>query len=233
MTLLRFTSLRKSVLTALLCLAAASALHARPYGDYELGRILEKNETGQGGRLNVGYINTIMEDLRTHAESYPTHFDTPNDQVRARRDVLQLTGLLEILGQDANAPIDILLRLGVLGHMGYNLEMPRMGDVAKTYFAKALQAQPDHSFANYRMGLFLAQANQLPQALPFLEKAKRLGYKAALYSLGMTYLSLQDTAKALENLNAYQALYPQDQRTAQIIQAIQQGKVSIQNTPAR
>jgi predicted Zn-dependent protease len=52
------------------------------------------------------------------------------------------------------------------------------------------------------------------------------GYKSALYSLGLAYMSFKQTDKALENLTAYQVLYSNDPNTALFIEAIKQGNGS-------
>jgi tetratricopeptide (TPR) repeat protein len=228
--LLMHSLLKQLALTVMLCWLSAATVHAKPYGAYEPSKIVQKNASGPGGSLDMGYVDTMLQDLRTHAESYPTQFDNEDDKARARRDLIALLGMLEVIGKEPNAPIDIWLRLGILGHMGYNLEIPRTGDAALFYITKVLDAQPKHPMGNYRMGLFLAQSNRLSQAVNFLENAKSLGYSSALYSLGLTYLSLKDNAKALENLSAYQSLYPNDHRTAQLIEAIKQGNVHTNET---
>jgi hypothetical protein len=226
----KIKNLKRLALIAVLGLLSTTIVHAKPYGTYEPNSIVKKNASGPGGSLDMAYVDTMLQDLRSHAESYPTQFDNEDDKTRARRDLATLLSMLEVIGKEPNAPIDIWLRLGILGQIGYNLEIPRTGDAALFYFAKVLDAQPKHPMGNYRMGLFLVQSNRLPQAVNFLENAKSLGYSSALYSLGLTYLSLKDNAKALENLHAYQSLYPNDQNTAQVIEAIKQGKVTIHQT---
>jgi tetratricopeptide (TPR) repeat protein len=209
-----------------LCLSGASPAFAKSYGDYDILKVLKKTDNPPGGSVDLVYVDAIMDDLRTHADSYPTRFDSAADQAKAKRDVLGLIGILDVLAKAPDVHVNVLIRLGVLGHIGYNLEIPDIGSSAQLYFAKALTLQPEHPLANYRMGLFLAQSNQMPMAVNFFENAKRLGYKSALYSLGLAYMSLKQTDKALENLTAYQALYPNDPNVPKFIKAIKQGNVS-------
>jgi TPR repeat protein len=222
-----FDSLFKVFLLATALAFGSPTAQAKPYGNYEPTKIIKKSESGSGGSLDLLYADTILQDLRSHAESYPTQFDNDQDKARASRDLTSLLGMLEVIGKEPNAPIDIWLRLGILGHIGYNLDIPQTGNAALYYFGKVLEAQPKHPMGNYRMGLFLAQSNRLPQSVKFLEAAKSLGYSSAFYTLGMIYVSMKDNTKALENLSAYQSLFPGDKNAAQLIEAIKQGKVTI------
>ena len=209
------------------CFMAVATLHAKPYGEYDVRQIIKKNESGQGGSIDLTYVDVILGDLRAKAESYPVQFDSESDQNRARRDTGMLMGMLSIIGKEPNAPFEICLRLGMLGQIGYNLQMPGMDEAAQFYFSKALSQQPKNAFANYQFGLYLVQSNRALQAVSYLETAKSTGHAPALFTLGLVHLSLKDSAKALEYLNAYRERVPSDTNAVQIIEAIKLGTITI------
>ena len=79
-------------------------------------------------------------------------------------------------------------------------------------------------------GTFLAGTGKPKEALPYLEKALAVGVTDAAYALGMTYLTLGNKQKALENLEAYRQRNPNDGNVAKLIDGIRNGKVEIKRS---
>src|SRR3990172_4895689 len=85
----------------LLALTAAlllwySVACAQGYGSYDLKRILNVSETptGKEYRMDVNYLDRILDDLAAHAGNYPPRFDSVEDRNRAERDVGGLSAML-------------------------------------------------------------------------------------------------------------------------------------------
>ena len=79
---------------------------------------------------------------------------------------------------------------------------------------------------NYRYGVFLAGTTKARiEAIPLLEKAKALGVVEAEYTVGPTYLSLGNKAKAMENLKSYTTRVPNDENAARVLDAVLSDKV--------
>lgn len=203
---------------------------AKHYGVYDLTKVIEKNDApGAGGRVDMAYVDRVIQDLAEHAQNYPPRFDSPEDQQRAKRDITRLVGILDILVRgNASPSAEILLRLGLLTSLGHNLDIPRSAEFAQGYFTRLLALSPDLVSANYSYGKFLAETGRAKDAIPYLIKAKEDRFVPALYTLGMTYLTLGEKSIALDMLLAYQQARPRDESISQIIEAIRSGKVKIE-----
>jgi hypothetical protein len=69
-------------------------------------------------------------------------------------------------------------------------------------------------------------------AVPYLEKAVKLGVKQANFTLATVYLMLHDKDKALSRMQAYSADFPNDPGAKQFITAIQSGKLGANPVPS-
>ena len=203
-----------------------TTLHASEYGHYDLKQLVQKNAApATGAKLDVGYLDRLLADLSQHAGNYPPQFDSAEDAQRAQRDVVTLMVMLGAAFSPEQAPPDLVLRMGVLGAIGHNLDAPGGAAYAQSQFTQLLKANPEHAAGNYHYGIFLAGTARPKEALPYLMKAKAKGVAPALYGLGMAYLTLGETAKALESLQAYQKAEPRDTSVEKLLVAIRAGKV--------
>ena len=210
-----------------------SFAHGKEYGHYDPKKMLTLSESPSGKKygIDVEYLDQMLRDLATHGQNYPPRFDTPEDQKRAVHDAMMLSGMVDIMVNGPNPNAELLWRAAFLNSMGHNLGIAGSAEKASTYFEKLLSAAPEDPRGNYLYGTFLAGAGQPKKALPYLQKALSLGVPPAAYALGMTYLSLGDKEKALENLEAYQRSNPDDPNTAKIIDAIKSGKLKLNSSP--
>lgn len=217
----------RPLLIALTLFLPLSFAQAKEYGKYDPKRMLTVTESPSGKRhgLDGRYLDLMMGDLALHAKNYPPQFDTPQDQERASRDAKMLSGMLDILVDAPNPNPEILWRAGFLNSIGHNLDIPGSGEKASAIFQRLLAAEPGHPRGNYLYGTFLASAGKPKDALPYLEKALAAGVTNAGYTLGMTYLSLGDKARALEHLEAHRQRFPNDGNVARLIDAVRNGKV--------
>jgi tetratricopeptide (TPR) repeat protein len=131
---------------------------------------------------------------------------------------------------DPNPSQGILLRAGDLNSMGHNLDIIISSQRAFTCFQKLLAIAPEHPFGNYLYGKFLAETGNPGQALPYIEKARAFGVVYADYTLGMIYLTLGDKQKALEHLEAYRQVRPDDGKVSFLIDGIRNGKIQLKTS---
>lgn len=220
------------ILLTLSMLLASSFTYAKEYGNYDPKRMLTVSETPSGKRYGIDgkYLDQMLNDLALHAKNYPTQFDTPQDRQRAVQDVKALSGMLDILVNGPSPNIELLVRAGFLNSIGHNLDIPGSAKKAASIFQRLLTASPSDPRGNYMYGTFLAGAGKPKEALPYLEKALAVGVADAAYALGMTYLTLGDKQKALENLEAYKQRSPNDGNVAKLIDGIRNGKVEIKRS---
>lgn len=218
---------------ALLLSMSGAGLHAAEYGHYDLTRLFKPNpQPGGGTMMNASYLDRLLSDLGQHAANYPPNFDSAADAARAKQDATTLMGMLEAAFSNVEPPPEVLLRMGMLGAIGHNLDAPGAALYAQTHFVKLLNVKPDHAAGNLHYGTFLSATNRPQEALPYLTKAQEKGVVSALYALGMTHLALGNTVKALENLQAYQKAAPADTSVAKLIEALQSGKLELRKSSA-
>lgn len=233
-TMPRFLPRNIALLAMLIFGLFCTALHAREYGRYDLKQLVHKNEPpATGAKLNISYLDRFLADLSQHAGNYPPQFDTAEDAQRAQQDVITLMGMLGATFATGQTPPELMLRMGLLGAIGHNLDAPGGAAYAQSQFAQLLKANPEHAAGNYHYGIFLVGTARPKEALPYLLKAKEKGVIPALYGLGMTYLTLGETAKAVESLQDYQKAEPRDTSVEKLLVAIRAGKVETQKAAAR
>lgn len=206
-----------------------SVVHAKEYGSYDLRRVLTASEKPDGKKFGIdtNYLDRILEDLALHARNYPPRFDTPEDRQRAIADAKALSEMLGVVVNGPSAHPDLLLRAGFLNSMGHNLDIPGSAEKTLSIFQRLLAAAPDHPRGNYTYGTFLAGVGKSKDAIPYLKKALGAGVVDAAYALGMTYLTLGDKQKALENLANYKQQRPNDQNVDRLIEGIRSGTIEI------
>lgn len=199
------------------------------YGYYQLAKLVTVTQEGSGRAsvtVNNAYFGQILDDLWRHAGMYPTSFEFADEHPRAEHDVTAISKMLDPLTEQfANSP-PMLLRLGLLHWIGFNLDVPDSFQSARVAFDKLLSLTPDDPQANYRYGAFLASTTRKGEGIPFLEKAKGLGVADADYSLGWSYVQVGNKAKAVENLETYTKRVPNDARAAGMLDAVRNDRVT-------
>jgi len=213
----------------LLAAACAASAWAAPYVDYDARRILSITETPTGKRhgIDLQYLDSMLDDIASHAKNYPPAFDSDADRQRATRDAAALAGMLGLLTQDAGAHPEILFRAAMASSYGHNLQISGAAEKANALFQRLLALAPDHPRSNHGYGVFLAGVGRSAESLPYLEKALAAGAIDAAYALGLVHLGLGDQARALQYLETYKARAPSDTHVVTLIEAIRSGKVTV------
>jgi tetratricopeptide (TPR) repeat protein len=218
----------KSIFAVLALCHLTVFAQAKEYGHYDIGSVVTVAEAVPGkpsATVNIAYFVQIMNDLGSHAGTYPPNFDSIDDRHRAEYDVSALSNVLDAIADNFHDK-SMLLRLALLHSVGNNLDIPDSGQKAIAVFDKVLELWPNDPQANYRYGLFLAGTDKYHgNAIPFLEKAKSLGVRDADYPLGITYMSLGEKAKAMENLKSYTTRVPGDENAARVLDAVTHDQV--------
>jgi tetratricopeptide (TPR) repeat protein len=229
-----FEGRMKRAFNVLLLCSISSVALATEYGHYDPKTVVSLSETTPGKpavTINVPYFVQILNDLGSHAGTWPVKFDSIDDRRRAEHDVALLSAQLDIIADNFRDE-SMLLRLALLHAVGHNLDIPGSSEKAVAVFDKVLERWPNDPQANYRYGVFLAGTAKNRDAIPFLEKAKSLGVVDADYTLGLTYMSLGDKDKAVANLKSYTARVPGDENATRTLDAVINGKVEIKQLKA-
>jgi len=223
--------MRRLLFSIALVLFAVLA-QAKEYGHYDIRSIFSLTEAPGGQHsvtFNLPALDQILDDVGSHAQSYPPHFDSLEDRQRAEHDISGIAKLLDPLAGNFSGNSELLLRLGYLHTLGHNLDIPGSDKKAVDAFTALLALSPDDRRGNLRYGMFLATTTKVADAIPYLEKAKSLGVLAADYPLGMAYAATGDRGKALENLESYSKRVPSDENVIKMIDAIRRGNIEIKH----
>lgn len=214
--------LRRVTLFVLLLGLVASTAFARPYGRHDMRRALGVRDTAEGQQryVDTGFIRQVLGDLYAHASNFPPQFDTEQDRQRAQKDIQFIMHALSVLVEKPAPDPRLLLDAAIACSIGHNFDIPRAAENAVKYFERLLALNPENPAANQQYGAFLGNTGQAKQGIPYLKKAQALGVAEATYSLGLSYMILGDKTAALENLEKFQSMRPQDSRVATLIKAL-------------
>lgn len=218
---------KKSIFS--ICIIFAGVVFAAPYGHYDMKQVVITEKTEEGGiaRLNLRYLDQMIDDLAAHAVNYPTSFDSSADEDRAKKDALILSGTLDILMEsaDANPDLALIKRSSLVNSIGHNLDIPGAAEKAERDYQRFLSHRPNDTSVNFAYGVFLCGSNRCTEAIPYLEVARDGGHTPAYYTLGMAYLAKQDTQTALSYFEEYNRLAPGDETILKMIDMIKKGEI--------
>lgn len=222
-----------------LIIAAALAVGSACAAPYE--KLDPDSLTGKNGgqyRASLEAYAQAIEKLSVHAADYPPQFDNDADRQRAIADVQTLAVLAEILqdnsrGAQALPVLELNARLYWIGHNLDQGGFAQKADAAYAALLENLSASDQYKSrlpaAQEEYGRFLASGGQMARAKTQLQAAYRAGRKESAMPLGMVWLAEGNQDEALALLREYVGNFPQDQRAAQFLQAVESGNVEIKS----
>ena len=225
--------MKKTALAATLLLACATVF-AKPYPKYD---VVKSVLDGQG--FDGGAADKIRKDLAEHAGEYPPKFDNEADRKRAEKDAVTLarlySGLLEqkiVTEKQPERYRSVLHSIARLNWIAHNLDVPGAAAKADQHYRLLLAALPQKQRAGMQgeYGGFLASVGQTDAAVKMLNEAVQGGSDRSRLPLGMALLSQGKKAESLKQLRAYAKKYPQDERTAKFIDAVENGRFEVKRT---
>ncbi len=225
--------MKKTALAATLLLACA-ALFAKPYPKYDVVKSVLHDQGFDGDAADK-----IREDLADHAGEYPPKFDNEADRKRAEKDAVTLarlySGLLEqkiVTEKQPERYRSVLHSIARLNWIAHNLDVPGAAAKADQHYRLLLAALPQKQRAGMQgeYGGFLASVGQTDAAVKMLNEAVQGGSDRSRLPLGMALLSQGKKAESLKQLRAYAKKYPQDERTAKFIDAVENGRFEVKRT---
>jgi tetratricopeptide (TPR) repeat protein len=111
--------------------------------------------------------------------------------------------------------------------MGHNLDYPGCADKAMAAFDRLLAVDPNNRRALYEYGGFLSGTTLMDKAIPYLDRAIRLGEERAHYTLAFVYIKKGDPQRALPEFEAYLKADPEDATAKKFVADIRSGKASV------
>lgn len=222
--------MKKTALAATLLLSCA-ALFAKPYPKYDVVKSVLHDQGFDGDAADK-----IREDLSDHAGEYPPKFDNETDRKRAEKDAVTLarlySGLLEqkiVTEKQPERYRSVLHSIARLSWIAHNLDVPGAAAKADQHYRLLLAALPQKQRAGMQgeYGGFLASVGQTDVAVKMLNEAVQGGSDRSRLPLGMALLSQGKKAESLKQLRAYAKKYPQDERAAKFIDAVENGRFEV------
>lgn len=225
--------MKKTALAATLLLACA-ALFAKPYPKYDVVKSVLHDQGFDGDAAD-----RIREDLADHAGEYPPKFDNEADRKRAEKDAVTLarlySGLIEqkiVTEKQPERYRSVLHSIARLNWIAHNLDVPGAAAKADQHYRLLLAALPQKQRAGMQgeYGGFLASVGQTDAAVKMLNEAVQGGSDRSRLPLGMALLSQGKKAESLKQLRAYAKKYPQDERAAKFIDAVENSRFEVKRT---
>ena len=225
--------MKKTALAATLLLACATVF-AKPYPKYDVVKSVLHDQGFDGDAADK-----IRKDLAEHAGEYPPKFDNEADRKRAEKDAVTLarlySGLLEqkiVTEKQPERYRSVLHSIARLNWIAHNLDVPGAAAKADQHYRLLLAALPQKQRAGMQgeYGGFLASVGQTDAAVKMLNEAVQGGSDRSRLPLGMALLSQGKKAESLTQLRAYAKKYPQDERTAKFIDAVENGRFEVKRT---
>ena len=225
--------MKKTALAATLLLACA-AVFAKPYPKYDVVKSVLHDQGFDGDAAD-----RIREDLADHAGEYPPKFDNEADRKRAEKDAVTLarlySGLIEqkiVTEKQPEQYRSVLHSIARLSWIAHNMDVPNAAAYADQHYRMLLAVVPQKQRAGMQgeYGSFLASIGQTDAAVKMLNEAVQGGSERSRLPLGMALLSQGKKAESLKQLRAYAKKYPQDERTAKFIDAVENGRFEVKRT---
>ena len=225
--------MKKTALAATLLLACA-AVFAKPYPKYDVVKSVLHDQGFDGDAADK-----IREDLADHAGEYPPKFDNEADRKRAEKDAVTLarlySGLIEqkiVTEKQPERYRSVLHSIARLSWIAHNLDVPNAAAYADQHYRMLLAVVPQKQRAGMQgeYGSFLASIGQTDAAVKILNEAVQGGSDRSRLPLGMALLSQGKKAESLKQLRAYAKKYPQDERAAKFIDAVENGRFEVKRT---
>ena len=222
--------MKKTALAATLLLACATVF-AKPYPKYDVVKSVLHDQGFDGDAAD-----RIREDLADHAGEYPPKFDNEADRKRAEKDAVTLarlySGLIEqkiVTEKQPEQYRSVLHSIARLSWIAHNMDVPNAAAYADQHYRMLLAVVPQKQRAGMQgeYGSFLASIGQTDAAVKMLNEAVQGGSERSRLPLGMALLSQGKKAESLKQLRAYAKKYPQDERAAKFIDAVENGRFEV------
>ncbi len=224
----------KSSFLILILLCLSISINATPYQKHsssELKKIFNLNK--QGGKYyaspNLEALLTVIESLEIHAIGYPVFFDQDSEKLRAQKETLFLSNMLDLFFPKMKENRTFLNMALRINNIAYNLDvqpiesMSRVKKAAKSLFL----LDPNDSESHFRFGAFLASANNVDEGIAHLELAVAQDYYPAYFMLSIAYIMNNENKKAIDMLEMYKARVPNDGNIDKMIEAIRHGNIKV------
>ena len=180
--------------------------------------------------IDITEIDDFLQLVEGKARHYPPRFSERQERKGFELKLKEVTQQLDTLAVKDNASFDILVRAFKASVMARNLDL---GSVYTTkslaYAQRILKINKDDAEANFWFGFGLSEGGGQREAIPYLDKAMKLGVQEAYLSAANNYIAMENKKNAVQTLKNYKVKYPKEAEVAdRLIQEIEkQGRWNV------
>jgi tetratricopeptide (TPR) repeat protein len=176
--------------------------------------------------INYDVLSSHLNEIGVHAGHYPPNFSNDDERKEVEERLNSVIAATEKL-LDESKEERLVFYSAMLNMMGHNLDIPKTGQRADSYFLYLTNKYPKAEYF-YTHGAFLGSTVAMKhRAKPLLEKALSLGNDNALYALGAIYLMEGNKKKALGYYQSFYTKNPNNDNVRIIIDAIEHGTINV------
>ena len=218
--------------TIVASLIAVSLLTATPYIPYNSDEIISSMINNR--QADVGKVFKAVEHLWLHAGNYPLNFDSKEDLIRAKSDIIELeeifkyfneSGLFEKQEPEFQKYADLLNSR--IYAMQYNMDIAGAPEKADHFYETMVLKYPtDHEFFE-EYGAYLGSSGRIDKCREVLNKAVELGSTKAHFSLAISALFLKNIEEAKKEFNLYLKEHPNDANAKMLLEAISSENIKL------
>ena len=180
--------------------------------------------------VDVTEIDDFIQLVEGKARHYPPRFTDRRERKGFEAKLKEVSQQLDTLAANPNASFDVLIRAFKVSVMARNLDL---GSVFTTkslnYAQQILKTNTNDAEANFWFGFALSEGGGQREAIPYLDKAMKMGVQEAYLSAANNFIALEQKKNATQTLKNYKVKYPQEAEVAdRLIQEIEkQGRWNV------
>ena len=189
--------------------------------------------------IDITEIDDFLQMVEGKARHYPPRFTDRQERRGFEAKLREVSAQLDTLAANNNASFDVLIRAFKASILGRNLDLGSAYTTKSLKYAQQiLKINKEDAEANFWFGFSLSEGGGQKEAVPYLDKAIKLGVQEAYLVAVNNYLALTQKKNAIQTLKNYKVKYPEESEIAdRLIREIEtQGRYNvwqILNNPAK
>ena len=165
--------------------------------------------------VDITDIDDFLQLVEGKARHYPPRFSERQERRGFESKLKEVTQQLDTLAANPDASFDVLIRAFKASIMAKNLDLGKNYTTQSLVYAqRILKINQDDPEANFWFGFALSEGGGHREAIPYLDKAIKLGVQEAYLSAANNYIALEQKKNATTTLNNYKVKYPQETEVA-------------------
>lgn len=165
--------------------------------------------------VDITAIDDFLQLVEGKARHYPPRFTDRQERKGFESKLKETTQQLDTLASKDNASFDVLIRAFKASVMARNLDLGSVYTTKSlTYAQRILKLNKEDAEANFWFGFALSEGGGQREAIPYLDKAMKLGVQEAYLATANNYIAMEQKKNATQILKNYKLKYPQEAEVA-------------------